>query len=176
MEITTPPGVKNMTEPTGQPSKLETPIQPPDFLLPRAGLQRAKRAKFFLSWGGEVYGPTTESEILAGMRASSFGEDALYWREGSEGWRPLAEFLSDNPMAPPEEWLQQGTEEPPAIPETPGRSQGSVARTKRGHRPSRKAAPRPQGGRSHAPLVIFGIVILAVLLTVSMLLLLMRIG
>lgn len=155
-----------MTESAGQAS---TPTQPPDFLLPRTGLQRSRHARFFLSWGGEIYGPTTEDDILAGIRASSFGENALYWHEGSDGWMPLSEFLSHGQMAAPDEWNHLEDRVAPAAPR-------GKTRSKRGRHPSRKEGSHPQGRRSQAPLLILGIVLLAVLLTVSILLLLMRIG
>lgn len=151
-------------------------IQPPDFLLPRAGLQRSKQAKFFLSWDGEIYGPATESEILAGMRASSFGENVLYWHEGSDGWKPLEEFLSDEPMAAPDEWHRpKDTVEQHSSPTT-SRKTRRKSRPKRGHRSPRGEKPHPRMGGNQIPLLIFGIVLVAVLLTVSILLLLMRIG
>lgn len=151
-------------------------IQPSDFLLPRTGLQRSKQAKYFLSWGGEIYGPTTESEILAGMRASSFGENALYWHEGSDGWKPLAEFLSDEPMAAPDEWHRPKDADGPHPAPAASRKTRGKTRPKRGHRSSRGEKSRPRRIGNQIPLLIFGIVLVAVLLTVSILLLLMRIG
>lgn len=71
-------------------------FRPPDFLLPQFKGTPAHSSvsgpKIFLSWDGEIHGPTSTEEVIAGIRAASFADNVFYWFEGQREWQPLAEF------------------------------------------------------------------------------------
>jgi hypothetical protein len=123
----------------------------------------------YLAWGGEVYGPTGSSEVLAGLRASSFEEDATFWFEGQPDWLPVADFPAAITRARDD--LEVGTSLP-AVAATPQPSPAARKTRRRGGSRKGKPASRPKRG-PRGLLIVFGFVLLAVGLTVGILLLLM---
>lgn len=85
-----------MAEDNKNPVVLQSAHRPPDFLLPKAGSAhpRGQQSKdgIYLSWGGQIYGPADAGQVLAGVRARWFEEDALFWFEGQDEWLPVGEF------------------------------------------------------------------------------------
>lgn len=145
-------------------------IQPPEFLLPRPLQQRGTRSKIYLSWGDQIYGPSTRDEVLAGLRASWFEEGALYWHEGLDEWKPVTEFpLSAQEPA----WTKK--ERPAAggnLPDAPALP-ASAKRVPPGKRPSPGPAKTPARGLDGpGRVLVAGFILLAVLLTVGVILLL----
>lgn len=126
-------------------------------------------AGVYLSWGGQIYGPSTREEVRAGIRTSWFEDGALYWHEGLEDWKPVAEF----PVSSAEEEGKMRAAALPAAPALPSTTGG----TNRGGRGRRARSSKPSssrlGRRGRAMFLIFSL--LAVLLTVGVLLLLMLI-
>ena len=129
------------------------------------------RKTIFLSWGGAIYGPASEAEITAGIRAASFEEDALYWHDGLEGWRYLRDFAPSGAASDSGSRLRPKPGAPP-VPVKPKRRERSVSARK-----PRNAAPKTPSRRPghRGRLVFFVIAFLAVLLTVGALLLLMKV-
>jgi hypothetical protein len=151
-------------------------LRPPDFLLPSAESAavrgRTGAPDIYVSWGGQVYGPTGAEEIIAGVRAASFETDAVYWHQGLPEWRPVAAF--------PEEFARGETSAPAAAAsETPpatDRATKAPNTDRRRHRKPRTAKKtKNQRFGSTGRAVILGFILLAVLLTVGILLLLMLI-
>lgn len=148
-------------------------VRPPDFLLPKASgkLAEGRHGKIYLSWGGEIYGPASEEEILSGIRASWFESGALYWHEGLEEWKPLAGFPDSTPPTRGD-WQRVAARDMPSAPSLPvARSSGSAGPRRRRQRGSRARAAR--SGRGSRAFIV-GIVLFAVLLTALILLLLMQ--
>lgn len=58
-------------------------------------MQQISTGHVFLSWAGQVYGPATEADVIAGIRASCFESGTLYWHEGLDEWRDLSLFPAD---------------------------------------------------------------------------------
>lgn len=151
-------------------------FRPPDFLLPQSEGSSARRRigpDIYVTWDGEVYGPSSAEDILAGLRASSFKHDAQFWFEGQEDWQPLTtfeeivEFAREAPVAHPT---------PSAItPSTPIASSAPPVerRRKERHRRSRPHKASRLGRRGR--IVVFSFVILAALLTAGLISLLMLI-
>lgn len=131
---------------------------------------RTNRQNIFLTWGGEIYGPSSEEDVIAGVRTSSFDEEALYWHEGMKEWKPVYEFATP----PSKQWQRVNPRNLPTAPRLPEQVPGANSRRRRPRR-SRTSKPASQrignGGRA----IFLGIVVLAVLLTVGILLLLMRV-
>jgi hypothetical protein len=156
---------------TGQSSPS---VRPPDFLLPKASgkVAEGRHRKIYLSWGGEIYGPATEEEVLAGIRASWFEGSAIYWHEGLEEWKPLADFPDSTPPTRGD-WQRVAARDMPSAPSLPVvRSSGSGGHRRRRQRGSRvRAAGIGRGNRTF----VVGIVFFAVLLTALILFLLMRV-
>ncbi|MFZ4483671.1 MAG: hypothetical protein ACOYOL_06790 [Chthoniobacterales bacterium] len=160
------------------PATPATSLRPPDFLLPKVEGNPARggpgHLRIYLSWGGEVYGPATVMEIMAGLRSSSYEPSALFWFEGRGEWSPLAEFatlahgLSNRPEAPnpsgvrheanPESW-------------TTDRDKTRKARKKSGPAPRPEKLRKPPGGGRGGYWVVFFFVLLAIGLTVGILVL-----
>jgi hypothetical protein len=163
-------------------------FRPPDDFLPTRA-QNAQRShagepEIFLSWGGAIYGPARAEEVTAGVRTSWFDKDTLFWVEGQTEWRPVDEFPG----------MQEGGHHtlagrrigtaPDEAPPLPTRGSRSVARPSgartryAGRRSGKSGSSRRKGGRGRpsklARLLIFGVVILAVALTVALLFLLMQ--
>lgn len=107
---------------------------------------------------------------MAGIRTSWFEEDALYWHEGLDDWRPVGEF----PVSPTNDCRHVQPGELPAAPSLPASPRGAHGPLSRERRPrSSKPASRRLGSRGRAIFLVFAL--LAVLLTVGALLLLMLI-
>lgn len=85
-----------MSEQEPNSSKPASATRPPDFVLPKfenAGARRRSgEPEIYLSWGGEIYGPTAADDVVAGVRTSYFEEGALYWFEGQSEWLPVSGF------------------------------------------------------------------------------------
>jgi hypothetical protein len=152
-------------------------FRPPDFLLPQtegsAARRRGSGPDIYVSWDGQVYGPTDAENILSGIKTSYFRQDAQFWFEGQENWQPLStfpeivEFSHEQPVAPPD---------PPDVAPPPSAApppQPSERRRKERHRRSRPHKNSRFGRRGRV--VVLGFVILAALLTVGLLSLLMLI-
>lgn len=162
-----------MTDPQkqGRTADAQRNIQPADFLLPRSAQHRGARAKVYLSWGGEIYGPATRDEVLSGLRAAWFDDAALYWYEGLEEWRPVAEFGASAHELLRDDWPRVGAAELPAAPSLPAR--GTTPRPNKLERDPRTPKPPPRGLGGYGRAMVVGFVLLAVLLTVGIILLLM---
>ena len=126
--------------------------------------------KIYLSWGGEIYGPSSLREIKAGIRASSFEDGAVYWHEGMEKWKPLAEFpFSEEP--PRGNLTRVNPEDLPVAPALPvAEHRRSSEQRVRRRGPSRTAPEEPGLGKQAA---VIAYAVLAVAVTVAVLLLLM---
>ena len=163
-------------------------FRPPDNFLP-AHTQRTSRTagaepEIFLSWGGAIYGPARADEVTAGVRTSWFEKDTLFWFEGQTEWRPVDEFPG----------LQEGghhtlagrrigtaPEEAPPLPPRGSRptTRSSGTRTRHaGRRSGKSGSSRRKGGRGRPSklggLLVFGVFVLAIVLTVALLFLLMQ--
>jgi len=150
------------------------PVRPPDFLLPKSAgkLAEGRQAKVYLSWGGEIYGPASTEEVLAGIRASWFEASALYWHEGLAEWTPLASFPDS---APPTrgDWQRVAARDMPSAPSLPtAKNRGTGRNHRRLHRDSRV---RGAGISRSSRIFVIGFVVFAVLLTALILLLLMQV-
>lgn len=164
-----PPEPTSREHPPGFPAA-DTPA--PDSDCPRSG-----ELLVYLSWGGEIYGPSGAEDVLAGIRAASFEEDALFWFEGQKNWLPVGEFPGmfastqpeDPSPAPAAIAADIPTKEPRA--RHPARSPGPARRRNAPRKP--KPGKRTGLGKRGA-LIIFGFALLAVGLTVGILLLLMK--
>lgn len=121
----------------------------------------------YLSWDGRVYGPASRREVLAGLRASSFEEGALFWFEGQAEWKPLAEFPREEEKPRTRRSVPTGAGD-----EVPQGYWSEVEDFARGRKP-----PRPPGSFSKARYawVIFVFMLLGAALTVGILLLVMLI-
>jgi hypothetical protein len=168
------------------PTSSETPLtamRPPDFLLPKAenhsGRRQGGEPEIYVSWGGQIYGPAAVGEVINGVRTGYFEDDALFWFEGRNEWRPVEEFPNlFEPSAPhlasplpPGTPTAEGIR--PAWPGTRSRSSSSSGRERR--RRNRKGGPGKSsrstwGGR----LIVIAAGLLAVLVTAGLLLLISR--
>lgn len=143
-------------------------FRPPDFLLPNAESSAARRRNgepdIFVSWGGEVYGPTGPDDILAGLKASWFEADAAFWFEGQTTWLPVKDFAEVYQSAKPATPLvsEAASETKPTQPAEQPRSS---TRRKR-----RRGARHSTETKSPSRLwIIMGFVALATLVTVGIL-------
>lgn len=156
------------------PGQDPPPVRPPDFLLPKAAgkLAEGRQGKIYLSWGGEIYGPASTEEVLAGIRACWFDSGALYWHEGLEHWKPLGEFPDS---APPSRgnWQRVAARDMPSAPSLPVAMDGGTERHRR--RRQRSSRVRATGAGKSSWAFVIGIVFFAVLLTALILLLLMQV-
>lgn len=165
-----------MSTESASPASSGAVARPPDFLLnseeKSAARRRAGEPDIYLSWGGEVYGPAGTEEVLAGLRAAWFEEDATFWFEGQDGWLPIADFPSVDlmPSRPaPAESLPSET-----IPGHAPEPQPATRSRRRGNARKPKSARRPRlGGRG--VVIVLAFVVLAVSFTVGILLLLMQV-
>lgn len=165
-------------------------FRPPDELLPSRAQQKARtgngETEIFLSWGGAIYGPARPDEVTTGVRTAWFDKETLFWFEGQPEWLPVSEFPG----------LQEGGHhtlagrrigaapgEAPPLPSHTARAPHSVSgRTRRagGRRSGKSGSSRRKGkggrGRSSklGRSLIFGVVLLAVAVTVTLLFLLMQ--
>lgn len=137
-----------------------------------AAASKNPKARIFLSWGGEIYGPATPEEVANGIRTTWFEQSALYWHEGLEEWKPIYEFVTpgDQPMNWSNRKLATAPSAPdlPAAPKREKRNATGRRKPKNSQRQARKLGRRGRG-------IFVGIALIAVLLTVGILLLLMRI-
>lgn len=143
-------------------------FRPPDFLLPNAESSTARRRNgepdIFVSWGGEVYGPTGPDDILARLKATWFEPDAAFWFEGQESWRPLKDFAEIYQSAKPATPLVSEAEIETKSP-LPAEQPRSSSRRKR-----RRGARHSTEAKSPSRLwIVIGFVALATLATVGIL-------
>ena len=154
-------------------------LRPPDFLLPQADKPAARtrngEPNVYVSWGEQVYGPAAVDDVLNGVRTSYFEEDALFWFEGREDWRPLAELselFGDDSADLPREARHHPPPSEGIKPAWPGsRSRSSSSGEKRRRRSHRNRAAKPTRAQIGGRLVVIGVVLLGVLLTAGLLLL-----
>ena len=164
------------------PPARQTPrsgLRPPDFLLPQADKPAARtrngEPNVYVSWGEQVYGPAAVDDVLSGVRTSYFEEDALFWFEGRDEWRPVAELsalFGDASADLPREARHHPPPPEGIKPAWPGsRSRSSSSGEKRRRRSHRNRATKPTRAQIGGRLVVIGAVLLAVLLTAGILLL-----
>lgn len=159
------------------PEQTRPRFRPPDAQLPDSASAKRLRpgeAAVYLSWGGQVFGPASPREVLAGLRASSFEKGALFWFEGQPEWRPVAEFPREEQRKPrPRQTANTATADAPeGFWEEDQTGYDPPHRHKRSRKP-----PRPPGSISNAKYawVIFFFVLLGAALTVAILWLVMLI-
>ena len=169
-------------------------LRPPDFMLPKSERHPehsgGAKAGLYVSSGGQTYGPSTPREVVASVRTGYFNEDAVFWVESRNEWRPLTE-LAQHVELPPPSVEPAHLELPPRIPlhapptqavtpKWPGAgrrsstSSASSSFSPRGERRrrDRKGRPgKPPKGRLAGRLIVFGIILLAILITAGVLLL-----
>lgn len=173
--------------PLPSPAPPQSGIRPPAFLLPSAEKGTAQRTgpELYVTWEGQVYGPSAVDDVMVGLRTGYFGEDAFFWFEGCGEWRPLSE-LSRHVELPRHEEGPAQLRLPPRIPlhnppaegirpkwpgarrrSSPASPRGERRRRGRGSRSAQQAHRRGGAGR----LIVIGAVLLAVLITAGLLLL-----
>jgi len=167
---------ENMPAPPA-PAGTTPSLRPPDFLLPQSDRGAARRRtgepEIYVSWGGQIYGPSGVDDVLTGIRTAYFEEDALFWFEGRSEWRPvdeLEDLFAEKELELPVAATIHTPPSEPIRPTWPASrpSEGTSGRRRRrrqsgGGRPSRKG----RAGR----LIVLGAVLLAVLITAGLLLL-----
>ena len=137
-----------------------------------SGAPKSSKACIFLSWAGEIYGPATPEEVANGIRTSWFEEDALYWHEGLDNWKPVYEFLP--PDVQKTDWTIRRADSPASAPKLPAASRQNPSSKHERRRPRKsKQHSRKLDRRGRA--IFLGIAVLAVLLTVGILILLMQV-
>lgn len=163
------------------PTPPGTPLaarRPPDFLLPKAesgaGRRRSGKPDVYVSWGGQIYGPSAVDEVINGVRTGYFGDDALFWFEGRDEWRPVAEL--------PGLFEPTGAEAPEAGPPLPRPKEairpqwpGPRKRSASSRGERRRSRGRGRGSRAARSklvgrLIVLLAVLLAVLITAGLLL------
>ena len=162
-------------------------LRPPDFMLPKserhADRSGGAKAGLYVSSGGQTYGPSTPREVVASVRTGYFNEDAVFWVESRNEWRPLTE-LAQHVELPPPSVEPAHLELPPRIPlhapptqavtpKWPGARRRSST-SPRGERRRRDRKGRPAKapkGRLAGRLIVFGAILLAILITAGGLLL-----
>ena len=183
----TPPGTPGSGAPGPQ-------LRPPDSMLPKSERHAERsggaKAGLYVSSGGQTYGPSTPREVVASVRTGYFNEDAVFWVESRNEWRPLTE-LAQHVELPPPSVEPAHLELPPRIPlhapptqavtpKWPGAgrrsstSSASSSSSPRGERRrrDRKGRPgKPPKGRLAGRLIVFGAILLAILITAGVLLL-----
>ena len=104
---------------TTPPSTPGLKLRPPDLQLPKSErhAERSGGAKvgLYISSGGQTYGPSTPREVVASVRTGYFHEDAVFWVESRNEWRPLTE-LAQHVELPPTVEEPAYLELPPRIP------------------------------------------------------------
>lgn len=173
-------------------------IRPPDFLLPaseKGSPTRRGGAHLYVSSGGQIYGPATADEAIAGLHSGYFDKDALFCPEASDDWRPLAELTAEGAEPSPSRPDTSRLVLPPpvrrSVPPAGGASHPEVTSKPRSTgRHSSQVSPGAHSGRrrrrerSNAPrgrrnlvgrLIVLGAVLLAVLITAGLLLLISRV-
>jgi hypothetical protein len=169
---------ENMPAPPA-PKTPRSALRPPDFFLPQSDKSAARKRNgepdVYVSWGGQIYGPTAVEDVIKGVRTSYFEEDALFWFESRDEWRPVSElsalFEESSAELPTAARLHPAPSEgvKPAWPGARKRSSSAgERRRRRSHRNRASKATRAQiGGR----LIVIAAVLLAVVLTAGILLL-----
>lgn len=188
--------------PEGPPEKTNTTpgtpgpqLRPPDFMLPKSDrhAERSDGAKagLYVSSGGQTYGPSTPREVAASVRTGYFNEDAVFWVESRNEWRPLTE-LAQHVELPPPSAEPAHLELPPRVPlhsppteaitpkwpgarrrsstSSPAPSSSSRGERRRRDRKGRPANKAPKG-RLAGRLIVFGAILFAILITAGVLLL-----
>ena len=157
-------------------------LRPPDFFLPQSERSTARRSagepEIYVSWDGQVYGPSGVDEIITGVRTAYFDKDAMFWFEGRTEWRPVEELedlFADDTVGLP---VAATRHEPPSEPVRPTWPAAGPASSSSGRR-RRKSKPGRTNRNSHASrstrsgrLIVIGAVLLAVAITAGLLLLL----
>ena len=167
------------------PGQPEGPrFRPPDFFLPR-NLQgparvRGDGAEIFLSWGGAIYGPASAEEVAAGLRTNWFEDETLFWFEGQADWRPVADFPAVLESGHHTLAGRRIGAAPRAAPPLPAagreKSPRPERRRRRHHRKDGGKSPRRGARPSRAGRqMIFGIILVAAVVTVALLFLLMQV-
>ena len=89
---------------TTPPSTPGLKLRPPDLQLPKSErhAERSGGAKvgLYISSGGQTYGPSTPREVVASVRTGYFHEDAVFWVESRNEWRPLTELAQHVELPP----------------------------------------------------------------------------
>jgi len=169
---------RNMPAPPA-PKTPHPALRAPDFLLPQADKSAARKRSgqpdVYVSWGGQIYGPTAAEDVIKGVRTSYFEEDALFWFESRDAWRPVSELpalfeesTADLPTAArlhpsPSEGIK------PAWPGARKRPSSSGERRRR--RSHRGRAAKPTRAQIGGRLIVMAAVLLAVILTAGLLVL-----
>jgi hypothetical protein len=169
---------ENMPAPPA-PKTPRSALRPPDFLLPQADKSAARNRvgepDVYVSWGGQVYGPTAVEDVINGVRTSYFEEDALFWFESRDGWRPVSElpalFEESSADLPTAARLHPAPSEG-IKPAWPGaRKHTSASGERRRRRGHRNRATRPTRAQIGGRLIVIAAVLLAVVLTAGLLVL-----
>ena len=151
-------------------------LRPPDFLLPqgeRGPLRTADEPAIYVSWGGQIYGPAGVEDVLSGVRTAYFGEEAMFWFEGQDEWRPVEELRDSLPKRDAGTTAAAGRHaaapSEPIRPRWPGSRSATPSTGERRRR--RKGGPsRSSRRRLVARLIVIAAVLLAVLITAGLLL------
>ncbi len=133
--------------------------------------RRFGEPQIFLSWGGEVYGPVTADEILAGKHSASFDANALYWFEGREEWRPIAEFSEATVVTSVKSDSETTVNQNAPAEQAEGKSKRRRGKHSRRHHTVSLRDPSTRRG-SHNIGIIFAFALLAVALMTGIILLL----
>ena len=181
-----PEGPSEKPNPT--PGTPEPRLRPPDSMLPKSERHAERsggaKAGLYVSSGGQTYGPSTPREVVASVRTGYFNEDAVFWVESRNEWKPLTE-LAQHVELPQPSVEPAHLELPPRIPlhapptqpvtpKWPGArrrsstSSASSSSSPRGERRRRDRKGRPAKapkGRLAGRLIVFGAILLAILIT-----------
>ena len=169
---------ENMPAPPA-PKTPRSALRPPDFLLPQADKTAARKRSgepdVYVSWGGQIYGPTAVEDVIKGVRTSYFEEDALFWFESRDEWRPVSElpalFEESSAELPTAARLHPAPSEG-ITPAWPGaRKRPSSAGERRRRRSHRNRAAKPTRAQVGGRLIVIAAVLLAVVLTAGLLVL-----
>lgn len=155
-------------------------LRPPDFLLPHAEKAAARKRRgepdVYVSWGGQIYGPTAIEDIMKGVRSSYFEEDAIFWFEGRNEWSPvraLPELLEETSPDLPHEARHHPAPSEAIRPSWPGSGKrGSTPQRKRRRYTNRNRKVEPKRARLDGRWIVAGAVVLAVAMTAGVLVLL----
>lgn len=152
-------------------------MRPPDFLLPKAeksaDRRRSGEPDIYVSWGEQIYGPSAVEEVANGVRTGYFGDDALFWFEGRDEWRPVGElpdlFEPADEQAPepgpPRTRPKEGIR-----PEWPsGRKRSASSRGERRRSRGKGRGSRAARSKLVGRLIVMAAVLLAVLITAGLL-------
>ena len=127
-----------------------SPPRPAAAQLPGTAQPRGPAA-IYLSWGGEIYGPSSREEVVAGIRTSWFEQGTLYWHEGLDEWNPVHEFpISAESAGNDDGGRRVKTAELPTAPSLPstaktaGRPRTSSRRARAAKARATNGEPRPR--------------------------------